>query len=93
MMTDTAGILRDKNDPTTLIPSVTLEEAKALFSDGIISGGMIPKVECCVEAIHRGVRNVTIMDGRIPHAILMELLTDEGAGTVVAEGKEVRNHE
>ncbi len=93
MMTDTAGILRDKNDPTTLIPSVTLAEAKALFSEGIISGGMIPKVECCVEAIHRGVRNVTIMDGRIPHAILMELLTDEGAGTVVAEGKEVRKHE
>ena len=83
MMTDIAGILRDKDDPSTLIPSITLEEADKLFDAGVISGGMIPKVDCCIEAIHRGVKNVVIMDGRVPHAILMELLTDEGAGTMV----------
>ena len=83
MMTDVAGILRDKDDPSTLIPKVTLSEAKALYDNGIVSGGMIPKVDCCIDAINAGVKNVTIMDGRSPHAILMELLTDEGAGTMV----------
>ncbi len=83
MMTDIAGILRDKDDPSTLIPEMTLEEAAALYRSGVISGGMIPKVDCCVTAIHQGVKNVVIMDGRSPHAILMELLTDEGAGTRV----------
>ncbi|MBR3403633.1 MAG: acetylglutamate kinase [Parasporobacterium sp.] len=85
MMTDVDGILRDKDDPTTLISHVTIEEAKELFAQGIIAGGMIPKVECCIEAISRGVKNVVIMDGRVPHAILMELLTDEGAGTMIGE--------
>ena len=85
MMTDVDGILRNKDDPTTLIPHVTIEEAKELFAQGIIAGGMIPKVECCIEAISRGVKNVVIMDGRVPHAILMELLTDEGAGTMIGE--------
>lgn len=83
MMTDIAGILRDKDDPSTLIPSITLGEARRLFEEGVISGGMIPKVDCCIEAIHHGVKKVIIMDGRIPHAILMELLTYEGAGTMV----------
>ncbi|MBQ8836527.1 MAG: acetylglutamate kinase [Clostridia bacterium] len=83
MMTDIAGILRDKDDPSTLIPEVTVDEAAALRAEGVISGGMIPKVECCVEAIRHGVENVIIMDGRVPHSILMELLTDEGAGTMV----------
>ena len=83
MMTDIAGILRDKDDPSTLIPSITLGEARRLFEEGVISGGMIPKVDCCIEAIHHGVKKIIIMDGRIPHAILMELLTDEGAGTMV----------
>lgn len=83
MMTDVPGVLRDKNDITTLIPSISVEEAKKLREEGIIAGGMIPKVECCVEAIHSGVKNVVIMDGRIPHSILLELLTDEGAGTMV----------
>ncbi len=86
MMTDIAGILRDKNDPSTLIPEVRVSEAKALYDEGIISGGMIPKVECCIEAIEHGVNNVIIMDGRVPHSILMELLTDEGAGTMVMQG-------
>ena len=83
MMTDIAGILRDKDDPSTLIPDVTLAQAKELYDSGIISGGMIPKVDCCIEAIQHGVENVIIMDGRVPHSILMELLTDEGAGTMV----------
>ncbi len=88
MMTDIAGILRDKDDPSTLISKVTLEEAEHLYDQGIISGGMIPKVDCCIEAIHHGVNNVIIMDGRVPHSILMELLTDEGAGTMVTRGKD-----
>ena len=83
MMTDIAGVLRDKNDPSTLIPRLTIDEAVALFDDQIIAGGMIPKVECCIDAIHRGVERVIIMDGRVPHSILMEILTDEGAGTMV----------
>lgn len=83
MMTDIAGILRDKDDPDTLIPEITVSGAKALKDEGVISGGMIPKVDCCIEALREGVKNVIIMDGRIPHSILMELLTDEGAGTMV----------
>ena len=83
MMTDIAGILKDKDDPSTLIPHVTLDEADKLFKDGTIFGGMIPKVDCCIEAIKSGVKNVIIMDGRVPHSILMEILTDEGAGTMV----------
>ena len=83
MMTDINGVLRDKDDPSTLIREMTVEEAKGLYDEGIISGGMIPKVDCCIEAINEGVSNVVIMDGRVPHAILMELLTDEGAGTMV----------
>ena len=86
MMTDIAGILMDKDDPSTLIPHITVEEAKGLYASGVISGGMIPKVDCCIEAIQHGVNNVVIMDGRIPHSILMELLTDEGAGTMVMKG-------
>ena len=83
MMTDIAGVLRDKNDPGTLIPEMTISEAVELFEENVIAGGMIPKVECCIDAIHRGVDRVIIMDGRVPHSILMEILTDEGAGTMV----------
>ena len=86
MMTDIAGILKDKDDPSTLIPCVTVSEAKKLYDEGVISGGMIPKVDCCIDALEKGVHNVTIMDGRISHSILMELLTDEGAGTMVTKG-------
>ena len=86
MMTDIAGILMDKDDPSTLIPYVTVEEAKKLYASNVISGGMIPKVDCCIEALEHGVKHVVIMDGRIPHSILMELLTDEGAGTMVMKG-------
>ena len=83
MMTDIDGILRDRHDPSTLIPEVTIKDIEVLCDEGVISGGMIPKVDCCVEAIHKGVKNVIIMDGRVPHSILMEILTDEGAGTMV----------
>ncbi len=86
MMTDIDGILRDRHDPSTLIPKVTLSDIEKLCEEGVISGGMIPKVDCCVEAIHKGVKNVIIMDGRVPHSILMEILTDEGAGTMVSAG-------
>ena len=82
MMTDIAGVQRDKNDPSTLIARLSIPQAVELFEQDIIAGGMIPKVECCIDAIHRGVESVIIMDGRVPHAILMELLTDEGAGTM-----------
>ena len=86
MMTDIAGILKDKDAPSTLLPVVIVEEAKKLQDEGVVSGGMIPKVECCIEALEHGVKHVVIMDGRIPHSILMELLTDEGAGTMVMKG-------
>lgn len=81
-LTDTVGLLRDKDDPSTLIPKVGVSEAPQLEREGIISGGMIPKVECCIEAIRRGVKKVFIIDGRVPHAILIEVLTDEGVGTM-----------
>ena len=86
-LTDIAGVLKDANDPSSLIPSLDIKEAKELFASGIISGGMIPKVECCIDAINRGVRKVFIMDGRVPHSILIETLTDEGAGTMVIREK------
>ena len=86
MMTDIAGILEDKNDPSTLIPRITVSEAKKLYDKGVISGGMIPKVDCCIEALDKGVGVVVIMDGRVPHSILMELLTEEDTGTMVMKG-------
>ena len=82
-MTDIEGILRDKDDHTSIIPCIDLKMAEELFTTGVISGGMIPKVECCIDAIHKGVKKVTILDGRVPHALLIETLTDEGAGTMV----------
>ena len=86
MMTDIAGILADKDDPSTVIPRITVSEAKKLYDRGIISGGMIPKVDCCIEALDKGVGVVVIMDGRVPHSILMELLTEEDTGTMVMKG-------
>ncbi len=84
-MTDIEGILRDKDDHTSIIPCIDLKGAQELFDTGIISGGMIPKVQCCIDAIHHGVRKVTILDGRVPHALLVETLTDEGAGTMIVK--------
>lgn len=87
-MTDIPGILRDKDDPNSLIKELNVGQAQKLFAQGIVSGGMIPKVECCIEAIRRGVRKVFILDGRVPHALLVETLTDEGAGTMITPGGE-----
>jgi acetylglutamate kinase len=84
-MTDIAGILRDKNDVSSLISKVNLEQAEELIKTGVIDGGMIPKVECCTSAIKWGVKKVFIIDGTIPHAILIETLTDEGIGTMFTE--------
>lgn len=81
-MTDIIGLLADVNDPSTLIKAVNVSEVKELINDGIISGGMIPKVDCCVDAIRRGVNKSFIIDGRVPHSILIEVLTDEGIGTM-----------
>ncbi len=86
-MTDIEGILADKNDPSTLISKVYVSDAPRLMKEGIISGGMIPKVNCCIEAIRRGVRKVFIIDGRVPHSILIETLTDEGMGTMFVSGE------
>ncbi|MBR1810542.1 MAG: acetylglutamate kinase [Clostridia bacterium] len=81
-VTDESGVLYDKDDPSTLISHLSMRTAKRLIAEGIIAGGMIPKAECCMEALRAGVRKVFIIDGRVPHSILMELLTDEGLGTM-----------
>ena len=86
MMTDIAGILENKNDVMSIIPEISTAEARKLVKNGIISDGMIPKVNYSIEAIEKGVKNVVIMDGRVPHSILIELLTDEGAGTMITGG-------
>jgi acetylglutamate kinase len=83
ILTDTRGVLRDAKDDTTLIQQIKRAEIPVLQSDGVISGGMIPKIECCADAIDGGVRRTHILDGRIPHSILIEMLTDEGAGTMI----------
>ncbi len=82
LMTDIRGLLRDKDDESSLIPVVNVSEVPHLVRQGIISGGMIPKVECCVEAVRRGVRKTFIIDGRIPHSILIEMFSNEGIGTM-----------
>ena len=76
------GLLRDKEDEGTLIPVVNVSDVPGLKNQGIISGGMIPKIECCVEAVRRGVHRTHIVDGRIPHSLLIELFSDEGVGTM-----------
>lgn len=85
-MTDISGIMRDKNDPSTLISSLTIEEANALMNDGTIKDGMIPKAQCCIDALNWGVKKVFIIDGRVPHSILIETLTNEGMGTMFTAG-------
>ena len=83
LMTDIRGLLRDKDDENTLIPVINVSEVPSLKNQGIISGGMIPKIDCCVEAVRRGVNRAHILDGRIPHSILIELFSDEGIGTML----------
>ena len=87
IMTDISGILWDKDDPNTLIRQIYADDTEELEKEGVISGGMIPKVKCCTDAIKNGVRKVFIIDGRIPHSILIETLTDEGIGTMFISGK------
>jgi acetylglutamate kinase len=83
MMTDISGVLHDKNDPDSLIRELTVREALKMKEDGRIVGGMIPKILCCIDALNNGVDAAVIIDGRVPHAVLMEILTDEGAGTMI----------
>ena len=84
-LTDISGILMDKNDPESLISKIRVNEVPQLISDGVIDGGMIPKAQCCVNAIHGGVNRVFIIDGRVPHSILIEMLTNEGIGTMFVD--------
>ena len=81
LMTDIRGLLMDKDDESTFISEINISEVPSLKSKGIISGGMIPQVECCVEAVRRGVKQSVIIDGRIPHSIVIDMLTDKGSGT------------
>lgn len=83
LMTDVRGLLRDKDNEDTIIPVVNVSDVPKLQMQGIISGGMIPKIDCCVEAVRRGVNRAHIIDGRIPHSILIELFSDEGIGTML----------
>lgn len=83
-LTDIAGVLKDVKDPTSLIRFINLDDARRMIKDGSVKGGMIPKIECCIDAINKGVSKVTIIDGRVPHSLLIEMLTDEGAGTMIA---------
>lgn len=83
LLTDIKGLLEDKDDENTLIRAIGVSEVPYLKKQGIVSGGMIPKIDCCVEAVRRGVKQTSIIDGRIPHSILLELLTDAGAGTMI----------
>jgi acetylglutamate kinase len=87
LLTNTRGVLRVKDDESTLIKQIRPHEIDSLMTQGIIADGMIPKIECCAEAIARGVRRTHILDGRIPHSILIEMLTDEGAGTMIFSGQ------
>ena len=83
LLTDVRGLLRDPQDESTLLPEVALSDVPLLMKEGVIQGGMIPKVGCCVEAVRSGVRDAVILDGRIPHSILIELLSDAGIGTLL----------
>ncbi len=83
LLTDTPGILEDYNDPSTLLHKLTIQEARNLIDKGIVTGGMIPKVNCCVRSLAQGVRAAHIIDGRIPHALLLEIFTDEGIGSMI----------
>ncbi|MBW4495221.1 MAG: acetylglutamate kinase [Oscillatoria princeps RMCB-10] len=83
LLTDTVGILRDPKDPKTLIAKLKIQEARHLIDTGVVSGGMIPKVKCCVRSLAQGVHAAHIIDGRIPHALLLEIFTDEGIGSMI----------
>ena len=82
LLTDIAGVMRDPKDPSTLIPEIKVDDIEGLIDEGVIKGGMIPKIRCCADALHKGVAHAVILDGRVPHSILIEMLSDEGAGTM-----------
>ena len=89
LLTDTRGILKDYKDPSTLIQKLDIQQARELIAAGIVAGGMIPKVNCCVRSLAQGVRAAHILDGRLPHALLLEVFTDLGVGTmIVASGRQ-----
>ncbi len=90
LLTDTAGILRNYKDPSTLIAKVDIQEARNLIASGVVSGGMIPKVNCCVRSLAQGVRATHIIDGRIPHALLLEIFTDAGIGSMIVASEFIR---
>jgi acetylglutamate kinase len=92
-MTDITGIMRDKDNADSLISTLYVSDTQELVTEGVISGGMIPKVECCTEAIRRGVKKVFVIDGRVPHSLLIETLTDEGMGTMLVSGDGVSEEE
>jgi acetylglutamate kinase len=83
LLTDTPGILKDRNDPASLFRQLSLAEARALIDDAIVAGGMVPKTQCCIRALAQGVRAAHILDGRVPHALLLEVFTKTGIGTMV----------
>lgn len=83
LLTDTAGILKDYKDPSTLIAKLSIQQARGLIGNGVVAGGMIPKVSCCVRSLAQGVRAAHIIDGRVPHALLLEIFTDEGIGSMI----------
>ena len=86
LLTDIAGVMRDPKDPSTLIPEIKVDDIEGLIDEGVIKGGMIPKIRCCADALHKGVAHAVILDGRVPHSILIEMLSDEGAGTMFVGG-------
>jgi acetylglutamate kinase len=90
LLTDTAGILKDYKDPSTLIGKVDIQEARHLIASGVVGGGMIPKVNCCVRSLAQGVRAAHIIDGRIPHALLLEIFTNEGIGSMIVASEFLR---
>ncbi|WP_068818511.1 acetylglutamate kinase [Phormidesmis priestleyi] len=91
LLTDTAGILRDYKDVSTLIPRLDIQDARRLIDDGVVSGGMIPKVNCCVRSLAQGVKAAHIIDGRLPHALLLEIFTDMGIGSMIVASEFMGN--
>lgn len=91
LLTDTAGILENYKDPSTLIPKLDIQQARHLISTGVVAGGMIPKVQCCVRSLAQGVKATHIIDGRVPHALLLEILSDAGIGTMLVSSEFIRS--
>jgi acetylglutamate kinase len=91
LLTDTAGILENYKDPSTLIPKLDIQQARHLIDTGVVAGGMIPKVQCCVRSLAQGVKATHIIDGRVPHALLLETLSDAGIGSMLVSSEFIRS--